>query len=140
MTTFQFGEYANGEPYIQFQGELEFIANLNNSTLFTHSEDYEDYDHFFVELSQDEERYRNIGAFVWRFALADFDTFANYLIENDFTHMHTKYPSQDDVEQFDISHKRMLARAEAEAEQKIDAEVEEALSHLDDEIEELLGE
>jgi hypothetical protein len=136
MTTFSFGEYADGEPYVQFQGELEFIANLDNSTLFSHSEEYKDYDHFFVELSQDEERYRNIGAFVWRFALADFDSFANYLIENDFTHLHTKYPSQNDVESFDATHKRMLAKAE----QEIDAEVAEEMSHFDEEIEGLLGE
>jgi hypothetical protein len=129
MSRFEFGEYDDGEPYVIFPTDGEdLIANYDNSVLYTHGKTPH-IDHFFIEFDKDDERVRNFGAFVWRYALADFDELANNLIENDFTHVHKAYPSEYDVQAY-----------EGNIEKAQEAIVKIEMDRLDQELEHLLGE
>jgi hypothetical protein len=129
MSKFEFGEYENGDPFVKITGQHEdIIGDYENSMLFTHGVNQE-VDHYFISI----DRAREIGAFIFRHTMHDFDEFANALIERDFGHMHKRYPHPVDIEQWEKTQPKVTVEAED------DQVVEEAMSHFEEELNELLG-
>ena len=104
MSAFEYGHYPNGEPYVKFIASGHKLqADYSNSSLFTHGTD-KYMDHFFVELGDElaeeldinMDRYRALGAFVWRQAVPDFDDLVNFIIEENFNQIHRPYPAEED--------------------------------------------
>jgi hypothetical protein len=141
MSRYRFEE-ENGEPVIHFMlnGTPKGL-DYENTTLFTHGNDRH-IDHIFVEYEPAEgERYRALGAFIFRQTLDDFDDLANDMISLDYPHVHMPYPNEFDLRSYEESglvHEAQEPKVIVEEED--DDVVAEAIKNLDAEIEYFLGE
>lgn len=146
MSRFSFSNSADG-PYIIFDvGDEELTLDWDKTMLFTHRDIHENkyYDHVFVsmEAEKDDERASNLGAFIWRQVLPDFNDLVNGLITHDYPHLHSPWPNDHDVEQFRDSglvipsFREVVTIAEVEDDQI----VAEAMGHIDEELKYFLDE
>ena len=145
MSRFGFEQDENG-PFLWMSincGEdvTRLRMDWETTAMFTHREQDKHYDHIFVSMEEDaiydEDSMRSMGAFIWRQVLPDWDDLARGLIVHDFQHIHSPYPSPQDVEQYERSGlvppnnfiKPIVAIEEVEDE-KI---AQEAVAHIDEE-------
>lgn len=151
MSAFEYGHYENGEPYVKFTASgHELTADYSNSSLFTHGTD-KHIDHFFVELGDElaqeldisMDRYRALGAFVWRQAVPDFDELVNFIIEENFNQIHRPYPNEEDRIAYqrsgyeppvDTRHPSQFKEAKVIEEVGDDEVVQQAMAHIDEEL------
>ena len=151
MSAFEYGHYPNGEPYVKFTASGHKLqADYSNSSLFTHGTD-KYMDHFFVELGDElaeeldinMDRYRALGAFVWRQAVPDFDELVNFIIEENFNQIHRPYPAEEDRIAYQRSgyeppvnpeHPSQYVEVNMIEEDGDDAVVQQAMAHIDAEL------
>lgn len=78
----------------------------DNTTLFTFRK--KEFDHIFIEDTEedddtDEERGRRFGTYLFRLIGPVFDDIANYLVENDYTHIHQPHVPDCDMEAWEAA-------------------------------------
>lgn len=99
-------EMENGQPILNVNvrfgdHNIQLHMDYDTTAVFTHPKQFEHLDHVFVELSEDEGR--TLGAFIWRQVLPDWEDLKKALDDRDFHHIHSPYPSEADVEQYNAS-------------------------------------
>lgn len=84
-------------------GEVNTMeVNHETGYLFTHQDAFRDRDHLFIREKEKDKPSRMIGATIFRAEVTmeklgtDFDDIANYMIENDFYHLHKPYVEGQD--------------------------------------------
>jgi len=144
---FEFNVGENGEPFYDINlGGTVTRLTWENATLFTHAEQHDHVDHVFVDSDTiNEETGAALGAFIFRFALVDFDDLAGEMMDYDYPHIHMPEPSDVDISTYRRSKPEQDERA---APKNVNVIVEdndaivvaEAMSQLDAELAYFLGE
>lgn len=98
------------------KGTQQYECTPENTVLYVHHPDNDEFDHIFRVLSEDEtpEEYRNparnLGAFLWRAVLNDeFDPVASAMIQSyNFDYVYRRNPTDADRENYyDFAQKKL---------------------------------